>query len=204
MNKPIIYTVEASNAVGKAITEKKVTQAVEQPKPVISHVLKAPYVAHIKPQTITANSKLTISSKYTGTPEPEVKWLKNGKEIVTDESVTISNEGNTTTLTVCNVDRKRTGKYEIVATNEVGESRALESVMVSNDATSDELIPPYFTQLLKPKTVHSDEVVILEAIVESNPFSSFQWFFNAIQITQTLFKRIHSQDNRSIIYYSLK
>lgn len=200
LNHPTVYKVEAENAFGKAITKAEVMQIVENPAAVMSRVLKAPRVTSLKAQTIPNKTTLTIRSSYIGIPEPEIKWLKNGKDIVIDEDVTITNDNGVSTLCVRNVDRKRAGKYEIVATNEVGESRASGSVMVSDDIGPEELIPPYFIETLSPKTVLSDEVVILEALVQSYPESSFQWFFNATPITQSDTKRIHSQNNRSVLF----
>lgn len=199
-NQPIVYKVEAENCFGKAITKAEVMQIVEQPEAVIPRILKVPHVTPLKPQTIKNKATLTITSSYVGTPEPEIKWLKNSKEVVIDDDVTIVTENGTSTLVVRNVDRKRAGKYEIVATNEIGESRASGSVTVSDDTVPEELIAPQFIQSLKPKTVLSDDVVILEASVKSNPDASFQWFFNATAITQTETMRIHSQNNRSILY----
>ncbi|XP_055315002.1 titin-like, partial [Sitodiplosis mosellana] len=200
IDKPIVYKVEAENSFGKAISRAEVMQTVEQPEAVIPQVLKVPHVTPLEPQTIKNKATLTISSSYVGIPEPEIKWLKNGKEVVIDDDVTITIENGTSMLTVRNVDRKRAGKYEIVATNEIGESRASGSVMVSDDDAPEELMPPHFIQSLKPKTVLLDDVMILEASVKSHPGSSFQWFFNSTSITPTETMRIHSQNNRSVLY----
>lgn len=200
LDQPIVYKVEAVNAFGTAISKAEVMQVVEQPETLIHRILKAPRVTSLKPQTIKNKSTLVFSSSYTGIPRPETKWLKNGKEIVIDSDVTIIDNDDTTTLTIRNVDRKRNGKYEIVAINEVGECRASASVIVSDDDTPEELIAPYFIVPLKPTTALEDEIVILEASVDSYPVSSFQWFFNATPVTQTDALRIHSQNNRSILY----
>lgn len=199
LDKPIVYKIEAENAFGKAVNEAEVMQIAEQPEAIIPrNNLKAPRVTPLKPQTVKNHSTLTISSSYVGHPEPTIKWLKNGKEVVIDDNTTITTINKTSTLTIRNVDRKRAGKYEILAVNEVGEARASGSVMVSDDSPPKELIPPHFLQLLNPKTVLLDDVVILETSVESFPESSFQWFFNATPITDT--KCIHSQNNKSIFY----
>lgn len=200
LDKAIVYKIEAENSFGKAISKAEVMQVVEQSEAVSQRILKVPHVTPLKPQTIMNKATLTISSSYVGIPEPEIKWLKNSKEVIIDDDVTIVTEHGTSTLTIRNVDRKRAGKYEIVATNEIGESRSSGSVMISDDILPDELIPPHFIQSLKPKTVLLNDIVILEALVKSHPESSFQWFFNATAMTQTDTKRIHSQNNRSILY----
>lgn len=203
IDKPIVYKVEAENSFGKAINTAEVMQIAEESDVVIPRILKTPpHVTPLKPQTVKNKATLTISSSYLGTPEPEIKWQKNGKEIVVDndDDVSIIAKDGKSTLIVRNVDRKRAGKYEIIAINEAGESRASGSVTVSDDATPEDLMPPHFILPLKPKTVLLDDIVILEASVRSYPESSFQWFCNATPITQTETIRIHSQNNRSILY----
>lgn len=199
-NQPIIYKIEVENDFGKAISKAEIMQMVEQPEVSLQRILRAPRVTPLKAQTIPNKSTLTLHSSYTGTPEPIIKWLKNGKELAIDDDVTILIENGTTTLTVRNVDRKRAGKYEIVATNDIGESKASASIMVSDDMVSDELLPPQFIEPLQPKTVLLDDVVIMEVAVQSHPESSFQWFFNSTPIIQSEFKRIHVRNNRSVLY----
>lgn len=200
INQATVYKVVAENEFGKAISKAEVMQIVEQPEAIKPRMLRAPRVTSLKPQTIKNNATLTLHSSYTGTPEPAIKWLKNGKEVIIEDDVTITTQDGISTLIVRNVDRKRAGKYEIVAINEVGESRASGTVMVSDDSTPDELMPPHFIEPLQPKTVLADEVVILETSVQSYPDSSFQWFYNSTPVVQTETRRIHSQNNRSVLY----
>lgn len=201
--QPIVYKIEVENDFGKAISEAEVMQIVQPPDVSLPPFLRAPLVTPLKAKTIPDKSTLILRSSYTGRPEPNIKWLKNGKELfaIDDENVDISTENGITTLTVQNVDRKRAGKYEIVATNEIGESKASASIRISDDEPADELLPPQFIEPLQPKTVLlNEEVVIFETVVQSNPESSFQWFFNSTPIAQSEFKRIHVQNNRSILY----
>lgn len=44
-----------------------------------------------------------------------------------------------------------------------------------------------------------NEVVILEAVIDSNPASSFQWFFNSTPIEHKPITRIHSAENKSVL-----
>lgn len=199
--QPVVYEIEVENDFGRAISKAEFMQIIEQPEVAVQRIVsRAPRVTPLKPQTIPNKSTLTLRSSYTGTPEPTIKWLKNGKELAVDDDISISTENGTTTLIVRNVDRKRAGKYEVVAANEVGESKASASITVSDSEVSDELLAPEFIEPLQPKTVLLDEVFILEAMVQSNPESSFQWFFNSTPIQQTESKRIHVANNRSILY----
>lgn len=194
-----VYTIEVENEFGRAVSKAEIVRvADEHAKPIIKK-LKAPHVTPLKAQTIKTKSTLTLKSSFIGIPLPEVKWYKNGKEIVPDDDTVITITDGTTSLTIQNMDRKRAGKYEIVAINEVGESRASGSIMVTDADSVDELKPPYFTEPIKPKTALLNEIIILDGLVESYPDSSFQWFFNSMPIKQIENIRIHSQNNKTTL-----
>lgn len=204
-NVAAVYTVVVENEFGRAISQMENVHVHKIPVRRVQRrkLRKAPRVTSLNPQSIRFNDTLILQSQYSGNPEPTVMWLKNGKQIeltATDEQLTILNENNVTRLQIADVDRKRAGKYEVVATNEVGEARASCSVIITKDADTADLIAPQFTEMLKPKTVMSGDCVILEAKVESFPLSSFQWFFKSQPIVSNNAIRIHSADNRSILH----
>lgn len=160
---------------------------------------KSPRVTPLEARVVKTGSTLVFKSKIQGIPQPEVSWMKNGKNLVIDENVTITTEESVSILTITNMNRKRAGKYEIVAINSVGEARSSGSVVVSDTVDSPELRAPRFTIPLQPKTVLEDDVVILEATVESYPQSSFNWFINATPVNKTENCRIINKENKSIL-----
>lgn len=97
------------------------------------------------------------------------------------------------------MNRKRAGKYEIIAINRTGEARSSGSVVVSDKNDSPELRAPRFEKPLQPKTVLENDVVILEATIESYPLSSFNWFINAAPLKNVPNVRIVDKDNRSVL-----
>lgn len=200
---PAVYTVVAQNNFGSAVsqTENVHVRKGRDKRVQRRKLTKAPHVTPLPAQSVRFHGTLVLQSQFGGIPAPQVAWMKNGKpiDVATDESVAIVTEANVSRLTVTDVDRKRAGKYEIVATSEVGEARASCSVMVTKDADADDLMAPRFVETLKPKTVLADDCVILEARVESFPLSSFQWFFESQPIAATEAIGIHSADNRTIL-----
>lgn len=197
VNNLNVYSVEAKNDLGIAVGTAEIF--LEDNQVVVPKVLKAPRVTPLKAQVVPNKSTLTMEAYYSGIPEPEVKWLKNGKEVVIDSDVIVETGNGLTKITVHNMDRKRAGKYEVVAINEAGESRESGSVMVSDEPSPDELQAPWFIEPIQPLTVLLDDVVILEAIVQSNPPSSFQWFFQSMPVKVTPNVRMHSADNKSVL-----
>lgn len=204
-NVAAVYTVVVENEFGRAISQMENVHVHKTPVRRVQRrkLRKAPRVTPLNPQSICFNDTLILQSQYSGIPEPIVMWLKNGKQIEltenADEQLTIITENNVTRLQITDVDRKRAGKYEIVATNEVGEARASCSVMITKETDAADLIAPQFIETLKPKTAMNGDCVILEAKIESFPLSSFQWFFKSQPLVTNDTIRIYSADNRSIL-----
>lgn len=200
-NTSLIYKIHAENIFGKAVGKAQLL--IESPTESSNNekveILKSPRVTPLEAQIVRTGSTLVFKSKYSGTPKPEIQWQKNGKEIVLDEDVTIITDNSSSVLTITNMNRKRVGKYEIVATNTAGEARSSGSVVVSDTKETAELRAPRFVEPLQPKTVLEKDVVILESVIESYPMSSFQWFFNAKPLAIRPNVRIVSKDNKSVV-----
>lgn len=199
-NEIATYTIKAVNNFGRAVGKAQLFVEADQPQPVEKpEILRSPRVTPLEAQIVQTGSTLVFKSTFTGTPVPEIKWLKNGKELIVDEDVTIVTQNNISIVTIRNMNRKRAGKYEIVAINKAGEARSSGSVVVSDSKDSDELIAPRFIQPLLPKTVLENDVVIMEATVESFPTSSFQWFVNSTAIKSSVEMRIVAKENKTIL-----
>lgn len=207
-NETIVYSVQAHNEFGRAVGRAQLyvetpeivhdqTTVTVVKKPPIAQ--KAPRVTPLDARILKTGETLVFTSKYQGTPEPSIQWLRNGKAIEPNDDVTFRTENLQSTITVRNMTRKRVGKYEIVATNEAGEARSSGSVVVSDTSSPEELRAPRFIEPLQPKTVLEQDVVILEATVDSYPNSSFQWFYNSAPIAQTASVRLVTKENKSVL-----
>lgn len=209
-NEMIVYTVHAQNDAGRAVGKAQLfvdapaapdqtapTDDVPKPKPLA--VQKAPRVTPLEARILKTGETLVFTSQYQGTPEPTIQWLRNGKPIEPSEDVVIRTENQQSTVTISNMTRKRVGKYEIVATNAAGEARSSGSVVVSDTSSPEELRAPRFIEPLQPRTALEQDVVILEATVDSYPNSSFQWFYNSAPIAQSAVVRLVTKANKSVL-----
>lgn len=195
----LVYTIEAENEFGRAVGTAQLVfhAALHETSSKLVH--RAARVTPLIPEIVAPGSTLIFTSEFDGFPEPEIKWIRNGKDIIENEDITIVTENRRSTITVRNMVRQKAGKYEIVAINEAGESRASGSVTISTDQTGDDLRAPKFKISLLPKSVLDNQVVIMETVIDSNPVSSFQWSFNSAPIQTTSTTRINSKDNHSIL-----
>ncbi|XP_037947809.1 titin-like [Teleopsis dalmanni] len=195
-NEAVTYSVQAQNQYGRAIGNANILSRVDEP---LKEILKAPTVTPLSALVVPHGGTLLFEATYTGSPKPEIKWMRNGREITVNEDVTIETTETTTIIKIINMTRKRTGKYEVCAKNKIGEAKASGSVVVTDQAPNKEIKPPRFIQPLQPKYFGENEVAILEAIVESEPLSSFQWFVHTEPIKSSTECRIVSQANKSTL-----
>lgn len=196
-NEAVTYSVQAQNELGRAIGNANILNRLDETQP--QEVLKAPTVTPLSALVIPSGGTLLFEATYDGFPRPEIKWFRNGREIQINEDVTIQTTETTTTIKIVNMDRKRTGKYEISAKNKVGEAKSSGSVMVTDETQYKEIKPPRFVKPLQPKYFGQNEVAILETVVESAPLSSFQWFVHNEPVKSSTEYRIVSKDNKSTL-----
>ncbi|PNF34025.1 hypothetical protein B7P43_G03475 [Cryptotermes secundus] len=196
-----IYTVRAANAHGRAECRANliVGEALTVHKP---EVLHAPKITQpVQAKMVPAGDAVTLEAKFEGIPKPEVRWYRNGKELIPSEKVHIIIEEHRTTLHIPQVFRPDGGKYEVRAVNPAGEARSSGTVSITSGSEPEmaEVVPPRFIEPLKPQTVAEGEVVIMETRVESHPTCSFQWFHHSVPIKSSPELRVVTTDNHSVL-----
>lgn len=193
-----VYTVIAENTYGKAVGKATMTAEEDTDKP--KEILQAPTIeVPLQAQVVKTGSTVVISVKFDGKPLPTISWLRNGKPLEDDSVVKIVTEHKQSTVTIKNAERRKVGKFEVIAINKLGEARSSASVVVSDVKETPDIKAPRFIQPLVPKVVREGDVVILEAVVDSKPLSSFQWSVNVQPITVSRDVRIVTHDNKSIL-----
>lgn len=199
-----IYRVRAVNKFGRAECRANllISNAAVVAKPAVMH---APRITKPVPALIATKSKpLVLTAEFESTPKPEVKWFKNGVELAPTDNRVITIYENISELTISDVTKKDSGKYEIRVQNPVGEARSSGSVTVRDreeviDETEDRPKAPWFVKPLRPQIVSVGEVVIMEAVVDSYPTASFQWFHDNKPLESSPAVRIVTKENRSVL-----
>ncbi|KAH8272397.1 hypothetical protein KR018_008161, partial [Drosophila ironensis] len=195
-NEAVVYSVQAQNQFGRAIGNANIMSRVdEMPR----EILKAPTVTPLNAVVVPTGGTLFFEAKYDGIPRPEIRWMRNGREIVENDEICVETTETTTTIRVINMTRKRTGKYEIWAKNKVGEAKSSGSVVVSDQKPEQQIKPPRFVKPIEPKLFGEHEVALIEVVVDSEPLSSFQWFVHNEPLKSSNEVRIVSQANKSTL-----
>jgi membrane carboxypeptidase/penicillin-binding protein PbpC len=107
-----VYTAKATNAVGEA--EAKTTLNIAGIKPTITTDLEAGIQA-------TKGESMTIKLSATGTPKPDIVWIRGNDELVPSDRIQVTAptaEGDDTyTLSILNVQPEDQGDYSAKITN---------------------------------------------------------------------------------------
>ncbi|KHN81711.1 Titin [Toxocara canis] len=122
------YTAVAHNIYGDAHSNAEVSLVRQETAP--STALAAHFI--VKPNTemtVEKDGVLCIVCDISGQPEPQVKWLKDGKEI-SDARVTTSKDGISYQMVVASVTTQDEGKYTVIAENEQGKDETSVNVHV--------------------------------------------------------------------------
>jgi hypothetical protein len=135
-----VYTAKASNAVGEV--EAKTTLNIAGIKPTITTDLEAGIQA-------TKGESMTIKISATGTPKPDIVWIRGNDELVPSDRIQVTAptaEGDDTyTLTILNVQPEDQGDYSAKVTNVGGSLKSKKcKVTVSSKFIFVELISTTF------------------------------------------------------------
>ena len=103
-----VYTAKATNAVGEA--EAKTTLNIAGIKPVITNDLEAALQA-------TKGETMTLKLTATGTPKPDIVWMRGNDELAPSDRNQVTIEEDTYILTIQNVQPEDQGEYSAKISN---------------------------------------------------------------------------------------
>jgi len=163
------YTCQATNIGGT--TEVKLNLNVQQIKP----TLKADLAKDIIAQD---GEPISLSIKASGT-KPQVKWYKDGEEIINtvEEEYEIIEEEETYTLLLKRAQPKDSGEYQAVITNDVGQVKSKKIKVQIQKA-------PQLKKKPEPTvTVKEGEQARFECEFDGNPSPKVSWLRDGKPLT---------------------
>jgi hypothetical protein len=183
-----VYTAKATNAVGEA--EAKTTLNITGIKPVITTDLDAALQA-------TKGESMTIKLAATGTPRPDVVWIRGNDELVPSDRIQVTAptaEGDDTyTLTILNVQPEDQGDYSAKITNVGGSLKSKKcKVTVASKSIIDcfsiyaiynHLESPVFVSKPTKQEVKQGETVVFETKIDGYPAPKVTWLLNGKPLT---------------------
>lgn len=109
--------------------------------------------------------------RVTGTPQPNVQWFRNDKQLGEDKRLDFFTDDDMYSLELPNCLLSDSGMYRCVASNEAGQASCSAELIVR-----EKLIPPMFTdQPDFPDRIEEGGSIVLEATVSGKPVPAVQW-----------------------------
>lgn len=161
--------------------------------------------AFLKPlikKRVFENESLTFYAEVFGLPSPEVKWFCNKTQLVADDRIIMSRDGDSISLTIHNVTKADQGEYICEAVNYVGEARSVALVVVVSQEVRFMPAPPAVThQHVMEFDVEEDDSsrspspqeILLEVELDENEVKEFEKQVKIITIPE------YTADNKSMI-----
>ncbi|XP_029048165.2 obscurin-like isoform X4 [Osmia bicornis bicornis] len=124
---------------------------------------------------VNEGDTLKLIFEVSGTPDPEIKWFKDGKEVSADARIKITRDSKrreSYDLTVTLVKGSDGGVYEVRAENELGYVTSKSKVIV--------MTPPHIIKsTLSDNSIYETQSVVFEIHATSLPRADGKWFKNA-------------------------
>jgi hypothetical protein len=161
------YKCTAANTYGMAETSAK-----------FNVITKPKFIKGLENIEVNEGETVSMTVKVKGSPEPEVKFLKDGRDVSTEATVVIKKEiEDIYILEIENIRIVMSGEYQCHIKNEAGEAFSNGTVVVNSK--------PKIIKDLEDKESWVNEDVVLEVVVTGNPKPEINWFKDGKKVSGT-------------------
>nr|XP_046471274.1 obscurin isoform X8 [Neodiprion pinetum] len=172
-----LYTCVAQTSTGNisCSAELTVQGSVNQ---LAKNPAKPKLETEFKQSEVNAGGSAMLDLQVQGFPKPQIKWTKDGEEILAGGRIKyLWEDEESLSLVIKQVTAKDAGTYTIKAKNELGE-----------DSTQIELIvksAPKVTKKMTDTTVMTEETVTMTVEIEGSPVPEVTWYKDGQLITES-------------------
>ncbi|KAK7082962.1 hypothetical protein SK128_020956 [Halocaridina rubra] len=136
---------------------------------------------------------LIMEVRVTGSPRPEARWFKDGKELMSDgDKYKMSHEDNFYMLKIRNVDRKDKGKYKVDLTNPSG-SASSETVL------NVRAPPDFITPLKEAYAKEGSKDVKFFVEWEATPKASIKWYIEVSSSEFNFYTAFEEKNEKAVL-----
>ncbi|CAI5439881.1 unnamed protein product [Caenorhabditis angaria] len=174
-----VYTCKATNEAGEAKTTANMA---------VQDEIEAPlFVVGLKPIDVEQGKPAELEVRVEGKPEPEVKWFKEGVQVLIDDNHIIQKkeENGKYVLVIKDTNHSDLGKYSCQASNKAGKDETIGEIRIpkySFEKQNVEEVKPLFIEPLKETFANQGDTVVLECRVNRESHPTVNFFKNGVKI----------------------
>ncbi|XP_053094487.1 obscurin isoform X5 [Pangasianodon hypophthalmus] len=157
------YTCEVGN--------EKLAFKIQVAEPLATFINKDTYQKEVK---VSASQKATLSCEVSDS-KTEVKWYKDGKQLISSKTVHMESKGKFRQLVLDNVEKKDAGEY----TCEVGNEKLAFKIQVTDVAAKFQKKP----SMKESIAVQETENIILTTVVTAE-HTNVSWFRDGVELKE--------------------
>lgn len=178
------FTCTATNKVGKVscTIELVVDEAVVAPE----------FVKKMNSIELCEGDLARFDVRVSGTPQPEVKWLKNDKDLEGEPRYEFLSDDDKHSLELSDCLLSDAGTYRCTAVNEAGQASCTADLTVM-----EKPIPPVFTDEPSfPSVIEDGGNIVLEATVSGKPMPTVEWVKDDTTVKNSKHFDIKAKDDK--------
>ena len=180
------YICVAENSVGESSCTAMLC--------VKERIKKPDFVQKLKDVEINEDGNAEFVAKVTGSPNPDIKWVKDKTPLQNSEKFVISEMEDKYLLTVlkCNLDDA--GKYEVTANNKGGKISSVAKLIVKE--TPKPPVIEHSSDVPQEYKISEGGVIHLEVLVKAKQPIETSWEWNGKRIRKN--KRIEMRELKGV------
>ncbi|XP_021942929.1 obscurin isoform X5 [Zootermopsis nevadensis] len=182
------YTVTATNIRGESSQTAKFHVHTEVPT----------FVKNLEDQTVKDYDDAEFRVRVNGVPKPLIKWFKDGKELKSEDRLTIETVSEvlvSSCIAIKHFSESDVGKYSVTASNLVGQAETTANLIMAQ-------IPPSFGRPID-RAIEVDEGDILEikTKVDGSPVPKVKWFKDGEELSASDHVKLTALPDGSVRLY---
>ncbi|CAB3397921.1 unnamed protein product [Caenorhabditis bovis] len=191
-----VYEIVAKNPAGEArckarlnVNLQKTGKGVEEgPK------YEAPkFTTQIQPIVVDEGKSAQFSAKFSGFPEPTIRWYRNNEPVKHADGYQISQTKDEAILKISGAKNEDVAEYRVEASNPAGKASSVANLLLSprsgkvakttitrggSSSSAPAADAPHFVAKLTDISARQGHTVKFTAEVDGNPEPTVQWQFN--------------------------
>ena len=178
------FTCTASNKVGKVscTIELVVDEAVVAPE----------FLKKMNSIELCEGDLARFDVRVSGTPQPDVKWLKNDKDLEGEPRFEFLSDDDMHSLECSNCLLSDAGTYRCTASNEAGQTSCSAELTV----TEKPIPPAFIDQPSFPNVIEDGGNIVLEATVSGKPLPTVEWVKDDATVKNSSHFDIKAKDDK--------